>query len=450
MKTSLRQLTVLAPALAGFILSSATTRADWPQQYGNSSTNRGYGVATDAAGNVFASGVTNGGILGQSAIGSADGFVAKWNSSGTVQWAQLFGTTGIDQVMGLARVGTDQVAAGGRTAGSLPGFTSAGGDDAMVRLYNSTGGTVWTRQFGSAFSDVVWALATDGQGHLYVGGYAHGSLGGPNAGGADAFVSQIEITTGVVNWTRQLGSAANDLGWGLAADAAGNVYLGGYTNGTLPGQISLGNYDAFVLKLDQSGSQQWLRQFGSGSFDEARGLAVDSTGAVLVAGGTDGTLPGASSQGGRDAFVLKLNPATGATVWTHQFGTAGDDYGIGVAVKTNDQIVVAGYTGGVFLDETSPDGANDGFVRVLLPDGTVAFTDQFGGSSDVYADGGVAVDDAGNAYLAGYTTGALSGQTSQGGNDAFLIQTVPEPASAALLLGGGALLALRRRNGFIL
>ena len=450
MKTSLRLLTVLAPALAGLNLSTATTRAAWPQQYGSSGHNFGYGVATDAVGNVFAGGETGDGILGQSTLGGLDGYVAKWNSSGTLAWAQLFGTTDSDLVRGLARVGTDQVAAGGSTFGNLPGFTNVGGEDAMVRLYNSAGGTVWTRQFGTTAFESVAAVAADGQGHLYVGGSTQGSLGGANAGNYDAFVSQLDITTGVVNWTRQLGTINGDFGRCLAADAAGNVYLGGKAAGTLTGQTALGGYDAFVLKLDQSGNQQWLRQFGTSSSDEALALAVDSTGAVLVAGFTPGTLPGASSQGVEDAFVLKLDPATGGTVWTRQFGTASYDLAFGVAVDANDQIIVGGYTGGVFPGETTPNANADVFVRVLRPDGTVAFTDQFGGSGNLYAQGGVAVDNAGHAYLAGHTTGTLPGQTSLGLNDAFLIQTVPEPGSAALLLGGGALLALRRRGGFTL
>ena len=425
----------------------AAARADWTVQYGNSAHNVGISVASDNAGHVFAGGSTVAGLFSQSSLGGEDGYVAKFDSSGTLQWSQLFGTAGPDAVFGVAAMGAGSVAAGGYTGGSLSGYTTAGGYDAMVRLYDATGATAWTRQFGTDSQDEVRALAANGAGHLYVGGNTFGSFSGfTNAGQSDFFVTQLDVTTGAVNWTFQLGSSGNDFGLSLATDSAGNVYLSGLAGGTLPGQSTAGGNDAFVLKLDVSGALLWTQQFGSTGSEVGSSVRVDSTGAVLTAGYTNGTLIGQTTAGGYDAFVEKRD-ANGNLIWTRQFGTVGDDIAPGVAVNGADQAIVGGYTTGAFAGETNAGGV-DAFVRVFSSGGGVDFTDQFGGPGDD-STLGVATDSLGNAYLAGYTNGALPGQTSAGGNDAFLIQTaVPEPTTAALLaLGLLALSARRRRVG---
>jgi len=433
-------------ASAGALLPllPAPTRADWTVQYGNIAHIFGTSVAADSAGNVFAGGYTPAGLFGQTtSLGFFDGYVAKFDSTGTLQWSNLFGTTANDQVLDVASVGASSVAAAGVTGGSLPTFTTAGNDEAMVRLYDSVGATIWTRQWGTAGHDLARAVAADGAGHLYIGGNTQGSFSGfTHAGSNDLFVTQLDATTGAVNWTFQLGSSSNDVSFNLAADSAGNVYLGGYTTGTLPGQTSSGFTDAFVLKLNINGTLQWTRQFGTSGNDLVRGVAVDSTGAVLLTGQTSGTLSGQTSAGGSDAFVQKLD-ADGNVLWTRQFGTAGTDEATGVAVNGSDQVIVGGSTIGAFAGETNA-GNNDAFVRVFSATGTVDFTDQFGGPGNDLPQG-VATDTLGHAYLAGYTTGALPGQTNAGGNDAFIIQTaVPEPTTAALLALG--LLALPRRR----
>lgn len=111
------------------------------------------------------------------------------------------------------------------------------------------------------------------------------------------------LAAGEFAWVSQFGSTESDYAFGIAVDATG-VYGAGRTVGAPPGQVSAGGDDAFVRKYTHSGEEVWTRQFGSAAGDEARAIAVDSTG-VYVAGRLDGVLPGKVSAGSSDAFVRK-------------------------------------------------------------------------------------------------------------------------------------------------
>ena len=228
----------------------------------------------------------------------------------------------------------------------------------------------------------TWA---DDHGNVYISGFTNGSLDGTSAGDSDAFISKYD-SAGVPLWTRQLGTSAVDYAMGVAADTLGNVYLSGLTAGDLAG-ANIGSFDAFISKYDEAGSLAWTRQFGSTLFDWATGVATDGNGNVFVSGYTAGNLAGNNlGRNSYDAFIIKYD-AEGTVLWRQQLGTRDFDL------------------------------AN-----------------------------GVALDKQGNIYLSGVTTGRL-GEANVGREDAFLIKYVeaPEPGAFALVLLGSVPQLLRRR-----
>ena len=86
--------------------------------------------------------------------------------------------------------------------------------------------------------------------------------------------------------SRQLARSSNDFAYGVATDISGNVYVAGGTEGGLDGNTSAGNSDLFVVKYNSSGTHQWTNQLGTDRYDEARGVATDSSGNVYVTGYT--------------------------------------------------------------------------------------------------------------------------------------------------------------------
>ena len=89
--------------------------------------------------------------------------------------------------------------------------------------------------------------------------------------------------------------------------SSNEIYITGRTEGSLDSNNNLGSYDGFLVKYNSSGKKQWTKQFGTSSTDWANGVAIDSSGNIVVTGYTDGSLDGNSNSGGSDLFLLKFN-----------------------------------------------------------------------------------------------------------------------------------------------
>jgi hypothetical protein len=400
--------------------------AAWTRQFGSPQWDRGNGIAVDASGNVIVAGATQGTLPGQTSAGNWDMFARKFSPAGAEVWTRQFGSSALDWAFGVAADGSGNIIVAGATLGALPGQVPAGNWDIFARKFSPEGTELWTIQSGSSGSDDALALAVDASGNTILAGHTDGTLPGQtSAGYEDAYVRKLS-PAGTELWTSQFGSPESDWASGVAVDASGNIIVAGHTDGTLPGQTSAGGEDAFVRKLSPAGVELWTIQFGSPALDRAWGVAVDVSGNIILAGHTDGTLPGQANAGGGDAFVQKLSPA-GAELWTSQFGSLHEDRANGVAVDASGNIFVAGYTTGTLPGQTRA-GFWDAFVRKLSPEGTELWTHQFGSSLSDEAFG-TAVDRSGNAFVAGNTEDTLPGQTRAGFWDVFVIRLNQPSAS---------------------
>ena len=186
------------------------------------------------------------------------------------------------------------------------------------------------------------------------------------AGSTDIFLRRYDAS-GNVLWTVQFGSSAGEIPF-LAADTTA-VYVSGSTGGVLPGQMSAGNADAFVRRYDPDGNEVWTRQFGTPSFEILQGaVAFDATPGyegVYVVGTTEGTFPGQVSSGGRDAYVVMFD-RSGNRVWTRQFGSTSTDSALGVGTTFAD-VYVVGFVNGPLPGETSLGGQDAFLVKLALP-----------------------------------------------------------------------------------
>lgn len=170
--------------------------------------------------------------------------------------------------------------------------------------------------------------------------------------------------------------------------------MAGGTAGTLTGQTSSGGQDAFICKLNGSGTLLWTRQFGTSYQDTAWGVATGSSGNVHVCG-----------EFGSNAFINKYDNQ-GNELWSRQNGTY-RSYQRGIAVDGAENVYVA--VQAHFINKY--DSTGNELETVQQPPGSYYI--------DTY---GVAVNAAGDIYVAGYVVGALPGETSFGYGDAFIMR----------------------------
>jgi len=196
---------------------------------------------------VYVSGATAGSLDGQANAGLLDGFVAKYSTAGGLAWTRLIGTSLDDRAAGVAAAGSS-VYVVGYAEGPLPGASFAGIYDGFLRSYDSSGKVVWTREFGT-FADDRASGVSICNGCVDVVGWTRGTLAGAASYGATDVAALRYATNGRFLASAQVGSSANDEGYGIATDSTG-TYLVGETAGALATPAAaVGGADAFILKL---------------------------------------------------------------------------------------------------------------------------------------------------------------------------------------------------------
>ena len=342
----------------------SATLGEWVRLLGTSSRDDGYGIAVDSNGNIYVTGFTEGDLHGNTNAGKADIFVSKYDTYGTRQWTELLGTSVTDHGYGIAVDSNGNIYATGHTEADLDGNTNAGSWDIFVSKYDTYGTRQWTELLGTSAQERGQGIAVDSNGNIYVTGFTEGDLDGKtNAGGKDIFVSKYD-TNGTRQWTQLLGTSSHDNGYGIVVDSNGNIYVTGGTNGDLDGNTNAGLADIFVSKYDTNGTRQWTELLGTSSDHDGYGIAVDSNGNIYVTGFTEGDLHGNTNAGNQDIFVSKYD-TTGTRQWTKLLGTSSWDDGTGIAVDSNGNIYVTGHTKGD-LDGNTNAGDFDIFIWKLV------------------------------------------------------------------------------------
>jgi hypothetical protein len=328
----------------------------WSRQFGTRGRDHASAVAVDGSGAVY--------VVGSTQVGTRDGhaFLRKYSAGGSLRWTRAFGGGGSDGA-GVAVDARGSIYVVGDSHRVLP---SSGGHgetaDSWVRKYGSDGSLRWDRRFGTTTRASAQAVAVAASGAVHVAGYEWDTLPGQWRTGWDAFVRTYE-SDGSLRWSRRFGSGDDDMANAIAVAASGAIHIAGDTWSSLPHQTNAGWLDAFLQTLGPAGTRRWAHQFGTPRDDSATAVSVDGLGNTVVAGAIDQA--GAPDDGEPDAFARAFGP-DGAEQWTLRFGTTRDDRASGVAIAAMDVMYVAGSTKGTFPGE-SRSGRSDIFVRRYAP-----------------------------------------------------------------------------------
>jgi hypothetical protein len=311
--------------------------------------------------------------------------------------------------------------------------TSTSSTSTTITFVNNNDTREWVQLLGGSKSDFGFGIATDNAGSVYITGYTVNgtALPGNNvySGGTDIVVAKF-ASNGTREWVTLLGGSGSEFGQGIATDSAGSVYIIGYTtNGTaLPdNNVHSGGSDMVVAKFSNNGTRKWVQLLGGAGDDYGQGIAIDSNDSIYITGYTTNStaLPGSSSthSGGFDIVVVKF-ASNGTREWVQLLGGSGDDYGQSIATDSTGSVYITGYT----TNGTALPGSNahSGFIDMVVAkfssNGTLEWVKPLGGSGDNFGLG-IATDRAGSVYITGYTTNgtALSSSTSYSGSDEMVI-----------------------------
>jgi hypothetical protein len=364
------------------------------------------------------------------------------------------------------------------TGTNYSGGSGFGGDAFVAKfdLNSTTANPVYLTYLGGSGDDAALALAVDSDGNAYITGFTT-STNFPHPNGIftnlhgtansrfglypqDAFVAKL-YSTGTLAYATYLGGSTNDVGVGIALDAARNVYVTGYTGSkdfyttnALYG-TNAGLEDAFVAKLNNTGDAfLYSTYLGGTNVDHGEGIVADDAGYAYVTGFTASTnfpntnavqqflnsKTNANFIGAYDVFISKLSPAGDQLAYSTYLGGGRNDIGFLIALDSQTNVYVTGST--LSVDFPVFPVANTNLPRgvvsaTLFPDVFVAKFDSVGhqiytvmfGGTNVDEGWDLAVDTAGQVHVVGETystnyptVGAyeLLRSTNSGGADVFV------------------------------
>lgn len=402
----------------------------WITCVGTSDVEFGHGLAIDNNGNVFHVGKTWSAAFPVSAgafqlvnNGIYDAYFMKFNTTGALQWAVIFGGSGNDEGYAAAADGSgNAVFAGTSPSANLPitagAYQVTPGGPYLVKV-DASGALLWATWYGYGEG---YGLATNRiTNNIYLAGATGGGLTGTagahqsafGGGTYDAYIASFN-PNGTLAWATYYGGTGNDKAYDVEVDNAGNIAIGGETTGGLPLQSASqtvyggGLYDAFAVKFNSAGVRQWATYCGGSGMDWARGVDIDNTGGVVIGGyTTSANFPvsagafqavyagGATAATQGDAFIAKYL-SSGVKQWSTFLGGSASDEGFGITTDVNNDVYITGDT-----------------YSNNFPTTACASQSLFGGDEDSFVG---RFDANGNRICSGYLGGGSHDEQYSGGN----------------------------------
>lgn len=344
----------------------------WSTYYGGDNFDVSYAVTSDFMGNVIIAGETRSksnmsNPLGHQQVyggGAADGWIAKFNSSGILLWATYYGGEEEDKIKDVAVDNSGNVYAVGTTKSDDAIFFNGhqfgrvGGSDAFVVKFNPEGIRLWGTYLGGDLDEQGNGIVVDPNRNVYIVGTTQSSnninFNGhvPNlAGRADAFVSSFD-NSGTMRWSTYYGGSEQDDGTSIALDNQ-YLYFGGATTSTngiaFNGNQSNigGSSDGFLVKFDFQQNPYWGTYLGGSKSDQINGIYT--TGQNIYAVGMTQSTSGINKLGWQQTYgggmadgMLAKYMTSGNLESCTYYGGSKDDILEGVTFSK--KLLIAGYT----------------------------------------------------------------------------------------------------------
>ena len=333
----------------------------WTNLIGGAGSDTARSVSSSSGGSIYTVGFTENNLDAQINSGGFDTFITKFNPDGSKSWTKLIGGSGQDYGWSSSITNDQSIYIVGDTDSNLDGQANRGEADAFITKFNPDGSKLWTKLIGGASTDGAHSVSTASDGSIYIVGYTFSNLEGQkNGGGSDAFLAKFN-SNGSMAWLKLNGGPAEEYGWSVSTAYDGSIYMVGTTDGNIDGQTSNGESDAFITKFNSDGSKAWTKLIGGTSGDYGLSSSTTSDGSVYLAGYTDGNIDGQiNNSENNDIFITKFS-SNGTKEWTKLLGYTSSDYASSIANGSDGSIYVAGDTDNDLGMQTNS-GGSDAFI----------------------------------------------------------------------------------------
>jgi hypothetical protein len=276
-------------------------------------------------------------------------YLIKTNGSGIEQWTKTFGGT-----INERGYSVQQTTDGGYI---ITGYSTSSGTNRDVYLIKTDGSGIeqWTKTFGGNFHYEAYSVqqTTDG-GYIITGYMSFGNY-------RDVFLIKTD-GSGIEQWTKIFGGTDFDEAFSVQQTTDGGYIITGYT-------MSFGIKDVYLIKTDGSGIEQWTKTFGGTDFDQAYSVQQTTDGGYIITGYK------ANFGNSSDAFLIKTD-VSGNEQWTKTFGGTDNEEGHSVQQTNNGGYIITGFT------SSFGNGGRDVYLIKTDGSGNEQWTKTFGGTDD--------------------------------------------------------------------
>lgn len=448
----------------------------WAFGLGQSQEDIAKSIIVDTSGNVISVGVFKGtadfdpgpNVENHTSNGGYDIFVHKVDASGNLIWCKTLGGPSDDFASSVAVDDWGSVFVAGEFWGTvdfdpnsgIQNHISNGNTDIFALRLDPNGNYIWSKTWGGRYSDFGSSISftlTPNRSLCIMGSFVDDVDFNPGGtpllfssrGSFDMFILKLD-QDGALIWGQQIGGTGYDTGNSIFIDEQSNVYATGqfsntvdFDNGSgMANATSNGLTDIFILKLDNYGVFQWVKNMGGTGQDRANSIIVDASGNVYGLGefydvvDFDNAAPveNMTSAGGSDIFIIKLSPS-GNFIWSKRIGGTGNDFGISLSQDLNGELYYCGsfretvdFNMGTGVFNLTSAGQSDIYVSKISSSGDFVWAFRIGAAGEDFAYG-IDTDD-GFVYVNGSfmnvadfdPSGNVYNLSTIGGEDAWVLK----------------------------
>ena len=333
-----------------FLLSITNAHAQWAYTYGGTAYDYATSIKQTSDGGYIATGYTE-----SFGAGNSDVWLLKLDGSGNVIWQKTYGGTGRDYTFDA-----QQTEDGGYLVTGMTNSFSAGDLDVWLLKLDGSGNVTWEKTYGGIGDDSAASVRqTEDGGYIVAGGTS--SFG---AGSSDFWLLKLD-GSGNVTWEKAYGGTGYDYAMSIKQSFDKGYIVAGYTS-----SFGVTNSGMWIIKVDENGVITWQKTFGGTGYDYAESITQTQDGGYLVAGET--TSFGA---GDYDLWIIKLDE-NGVITWQKTYGGTAYDYASSITQTQDVGYLVAAST------ESFGAGRNDLWLIKLDNAGAIAWEKTYGGSGN--------------------------------------------------------------------